>query len=199
MKTASIVALAAAGFILAACTTTDQADEPPPSTSGSSYIEAEWVTDDETPDPGATIQRAIIEGTVDGQPVTIIEFTKSCFRSGDGDELSVSSETRGYGYEDYNTGVGVGNFEVDLVGLRNAAPIVKRVNISQVTGPETVSSVYVSNNVEGEGNTGAATATSETPDTYTITGSAPDPVNPTRTTTFTARATCLQPAAPAPK
>ena len=200
MKLAGMVALATAACMLVACTT-----QPPPDTSESGYIGVEIGSGETatTPDPGATLHRATIETTVDGQPITIIEFTKICTRSGDGDAVTVSAETHGYGYDDnrnnnYNTGVGLGSFDIELVGLRNAAPTVKRVNISQPTGPDAGIWVYVANNVEGEGNTGSATAAIESPDTYTVTGSAPDPLAPTRTKTFTARATCQQPAFPAP-
>lgn len=197
MKTTGIAALAAVACTLAACTP-DQT-QPPRSASESGYLEVEFDfgETDETPDPNTTLHRAILEGAVDGQPVTIIEFTKSCTRSGDGNEVSVHAETRGYGYEDYNSGAGVGSFNIELIGLRDATPTVKRVNISQSTGPGTTVMVYVANNIDGEGNTGTATATSEAPDTYAITGSAPDPFDPAQTTTFTAQVTCLQPPAPA--
>jgi hypothetical protein len=198
MKTAGIVALATAASMLVACTT-----QPAPDTSESGYIGVEIGSGQTatTPDPGATIHRAAIESTVDGQPVTIIEFTKSCTRSGDGDAVTVSAETQGYGYDNnrnnnINTGVGLGSFDIELVGLRYATPTVKRVAISQPTGPETALMVYVANNVEGEGDTGTATAASEPPDTYSITGSAPDPYDTARTQTFTAKATCLQPPVP---
>ncbi|RKR79840.1 hypothetical protein DFJ75_4983 [Williamsia muralis] len=97
MKFVGMVALATAACMLVACTT-----QPPPDTSESGYIGVEIGSGETatTPDPGATVQRATIETTVDGQPITIIEFTKICTRSGDGDAVTVSAETHGYGYDD---------------------------------------------------------------------------------------------------
>ncbi|MBA4021176.1 MAG: hypothetical protein C0482_02325 [Gordonia sp.] len=91
MKKAAVGGLTIAGCMLAACSTADHNGHPPsPSISESSYLFAEWVTD-EPPDPGTTIERASIEATIDGRPITIINFTMSCTRSGDGDELSVAA------------------------------------------------------------------------------------------------------------
>ncbi|PVY23640.1 lipoprotein LpqH [Williamsia muralis] len=196
MKTAGIIALAAAACMLVACTT-DQ-PETPPETSESDYEVAARGT---PPEPGETIHRATIEATLDGQPITIIGFTKGCYRSADGNEVTIAGETEGYGYNNnrnnnINTGVGVGSLQIHLSGLRDAAPTVNWVNITQATGPETNDSLTVSKNVKGDRDTGTATATSETPDTYTITGSAPDPFDPAHTQTFTAKATCLQPPIP---
>lgn len=110
MKTAGIVALTAAACMLVACTT-DQ-PETPPETSESDYEVAARGT---PPEPGETIHHATIEATLDGQPITIIGFTKGCYRNVNGNEVTIAGETQGYGYNNnrnnnINTGVGVGNF-----------------------------------------------------------------------------------------
>jgi hypothetical protein len=89
MKRAGIIALAAAAWTLAACTT-DQ-PETPPETSESGYEVAARGT---PPEPGETIHHATIEATLDDQPITIIEFTKGCYRSADGNEVTIRASTR---------------------------------------------------------------------------------------------------------
>ncbi|MBA4020917.1 MAG: hypothetical protein C0482_00995 [Gordonia sp.] len=196
MKKAAGIAVAALAFALTACTSSG-GDDGPSGVSQSVYAEVEWVTDPpEPPDPEAILARAAIEGSLDGQPFELIEFTKICKRSGDGDRVTFDAETRGYGYNDYNTGEGVGNFRIELVGVSTGSPTVKGVWITHSTGPDAVATVYVSGPADQNGAepvVGQAAAVTVAPNTYTITGSAPDLVDSTRTTTFTTNAACLQP------
>ena len=117
MRRFNVTAIATAAYILSACTG-NPAEPPQVSETNTFEVEAKWdMETSEPPDPEATLHRATVEGTVDNQQLNLIEFTQTCTRSEDGNEVTVSAETKGYGYNDYNTGVGVGTFTIELTDL----------------------------------------------------------------------------------